>query len=164
MWGLLQSALIVALCTSCSVQAIFMKCEIWWSNDCVQSSVFTHRARSVAGLRRMDATMGGKRSKHSDSDIWENRYKKWGGGCLYKREKETKSLYLKNNTNTCKTNAYEQISCKINFMKIYRLFSKAWGRTATGNWKMCVTVKYCRYKCEYLRTQILHRRALIEVE
>jgi len=69
-----------------------------------------------------------------------------GGGCLYKREKEAKSLYLKNiYINTCKTNAYEQISCKINFMKIYRLFSKAWWRSATGNC-VRVTVKYCRYK------------------
>jgi hypothetical protein len=48
-----------------------------------------------------------------------------GGGWLDKRGKETKRLYVKYNTNACKTNAYEQINCKINFMQIYRIFSKA---------------------------------------
>jgi hypothetical protein len=47
------------------------------------------------------------------------------GRGVYKRENEKEEFILKNNTNACKKNAYQQISCKINFMKLYRLFIKA---------------------------------------
>jgi hypothetical protein len=59
-----------------------------------------------------------ERDQNMQTVTYERTDTKRGWGVLYKREKETKSLYLNNNTNACQTNSFEQISCEINFMKI----------------------------------------------
>jgi hypothetical protein len=42
----------------------------------------------------MDETLGGKRSKYSDSDILENRYKREGGGGSCTRERRKQRVYI----------------------------------------------------------------------